>query len=518
MRRGDPRKIGPYSLLGRIAAGGMGAVYAGHQQGLSGLAAVKTVREELVGNAEFHARFAEEVMLAKRALGLCFPRFYDADIDTEPPWLAVEYVPGPTLFAYVRNRGPLTGDRLVALGVGLAEALARVHAQDAVHLRLKPADIVLGPDAPKLVGFGSARTGGPVGGAEWMSPEAHAGQGATDRSDVFSWATILAFASTGREPFGTGPMDVLARRIMRDEADLRGVPEPLLPLVRAALSKEPQDRPEAAALVSTLVTQWSGRTPAAPIAGVQALLTATWTDMESPLPAPPPKRSRHGLMIGLAAAAGLALAGVTTVAAPSALDASSGAGSDSREGRDGRGVDGGAQGGDETAQDGDDDGGATASPAAAPPEAVDLRADGAIEARATVADTGDSAAFSSGSATSLHVNVSGAERTSTGVRITVNGQSLGVRGQVPRFDQSNFYVLAEGGRIDPAEPFSYSPQLGYPAGEEQNENTLVFPGAAEKGLLVFQSPEIAGARPGPVGMCYSTAKAASFTTDYGECI
>ncbi|MDA2810079.1 serine/threonine-protein kinase [Nocardiopsis sp. RSe5-2] len=542
LRREDPRRIGPYTLDGRIGIGGIGAVYAAHQPGMPGHAAVKTVREELAGNAEFRARFARETVLAKRASGMCLPCYYDGDTEAKMPWLATEYIPGPSLRTYVQKRGPLTGDHLTALGVGLADALTRIHAQGVVHQDLKPGNIILGPDAPKLVDFGIARavdqtvlarSGGAPGTAGWMSPEACAGGELTGRSDVFSWGSLMAFAATGREPFGAGPVDTLADRVMEDEPDIDGVPEPLLPLVRAALSKAPRERPDAVGLVPALVEQWSGRTPATALAGVRAMLTEVWTGMAAPIPAPARsvRRFGRGLAAGVAAVAVLALAGTAAVGAPSALKALAGAGGGEQGGQDASGGEnGGADsgeggdtgnagaggGGDEGGDSGRPDGGET--PSGPPPEAVERATDQGVGANAAVGSAdGTTGLFSADGAATLHANVYGAVSGPEGVRITVNGQSMGVREQVPSFDQSSFYILADGERIEPSQPFTYTPQLEYPMEQEPNENTLVFPGAPETGLLVFQTPEIGGARPGPVGLCYSTGQGARFTTDYTRC-
>ncbi|WP_051061567.1 serine/threonine-protein kinase [Nocardiopsis chromatogenes] len=555
LRREDPRRIGPYTLDGRIGIGGIGAVYAGHQPGIPGHAAIKTVREELAGNAEFRARFARETVLAKRASGMCLPCYYDGDTEADMPWLATEFIPGPSLRTYVRNRGPLTGDHLTALGVGLADALTRIHAQGVVHQDLKPGNIILGPHAPKLVDFGIARavdqtalarSGGAAGTAGWMSPEACAGGELTGRSDVFSWGSLMAFAATGREPFGAGPVDTLAERVMEDEPDIEGVPGPLLPLVRAALAKAPRERPDAVELVPVLVEQWSGSRPATALAGVKAMLTEVWTGMATPVPAPARslRRLRRGLAVGAAAVAVLTLAGTAAVAAPSALEALAGGVTGDQGGQSGQaGDDGGGDG--SVGADGADSGGAEDSdgggggedgdtggredgdtggredgdaPSGPPPEAVDQATDQGVGAGAAVGSAdGTIGVFSADGVATLHANVYNVVSGPDGVQITVNGQSMGVREQVPSFDQSNFYVIADGERIDPSQAFTYTPQLDYPMEQEPNENTLVFPGAPETGLLVFQTPEVAGAQPGPVGLCYSTAQGAYFTTDYSQC-
>ena len=540
LRREDPRRIGPYTLDGRIGIGGIGAVYAGHQPGLPGHAAIKTVREELAGNAEFRTRFARETVLAKRASGMCLPCYYDGDTEAERPWLATEYIPGPSLRTYIQKRGPLTGDHLTALGVGLADALTRIHAQGVVHQDLKPGNIILGPDAPKLVDFGIARavdqtalarSGGAPGTVGWMSPEACAGGELTGRSDVFSWGSLMVFAATGREPFGVGPVDTLAERVMEDGPDIDGVPEPLLPLVQAALAKAPRERPDAAGLVPALVEQWSGSTPATALAGVRAMLTEVWTGMATPVPAPARsvRRFGRGLAIGVAAIAVLTLADTAAVGTPSVLKVLAGADGSEQGGQAGSEAGGSAEDGgdagdaaDEGEGRGESDGTGRRegenSPSGPPPEAVDQATDQGVGAGAAVDSTdGAIGRFSVNTAAILQVNVYNVVSSPDGVQITVNGQSMGVREQVPSFDQSNFYVIADGERIDPSEPFTYTPQLDFPMEQEPNENTLVFPGAPETGLLVYQTPQIGGAQPGPVGLCYSTAEGAYFTTDYSQC-
>ncbi|GAB3689018.1 serine/threonine-protein kinase [Nocardiopsis oceani] len=252
----DPRYLGPFRLVGRLGVGGMGVVYAGLDD-RDRRVAVKSVHRVLASDTDFVARFAREVALVRRVRAACVPAFVGADTKTAVPWLATEYVPGPTLGAHVRANGPLHGEALTAFALGVAEALASIHAQGVVHRDLKPGNVILAPDGPKVLDFGIARatdgtaltkTGGMLGTPGWVAPEQYRGQDATELSDVFSWAGLAVYAATGEGPFGTGRPDVLATRIISEPPSLDGVPDPLRARLERALAKAPEDRPRAAEL------------------------------------------------------------------------------------------------------------------------------------------------------------------------------------------------------------------------------------------------------------------------------
>nr|WP_078843610.1 serine/threonine-protein kinase [Streptomyces albus] len=260
----DPVRIGPYRLLSRLGAGGMGRVYlarAGEGGADAATVAVKLVRMDVPDSATqeaFRRRFAREVAAARRVSGEWTARVLDADTDADVPWVATEYVPGPTLRAVVRGDfGPLPSASAHVLANRLALALDAIHDAGLVHRDLKPSNILLTVDSPRVIDFGIARavdasldstitrTGSVVGTPEFMSPEQARGERVTTASDIFSLGSVLAYAATGRSPFqgdGRGA-HALMFRIAYEEPELTGLPEAIRELVQHCLAKDPHDRP-----------------------------------------------------------------------------------------------------------------------------------------------------------------------------------------------------------------------------------------------------------------------------------
>ncbi|MFJ9609121.1 serine/threonine-protein kinase [Kitasatospora sp. NPDC101176] len=254
----DPRQVGAYRLLRRLGAGGMGRVYLGRTAG-GRTVAVKVVRSELADDAEFRARFRQEVAAARRVGGAWTAPVLDADTEGEHPWVATGYVAGPALATAVRDSGPLPEPAVRALGVGLAEALAHVHGLGLVHRDVKPSNVLLTLDGPRLIDFGIARaldatsgftqSGYVVGSPGFMSPEQASGRPVGPAGDVFSLGAVLAFAATGVHPFGEGvSAAVLLYRVLHEEPDVAGLTGPLRALVLDCLAKDPAARPTPARL------------------------------------------------------------------------------------------------------------------------------------------------------------------------------------------------------------------------------------------------------------------------------
>ncbi|MER7533323.1 protein kinase [Streptomyces sp. NPDC097704] len=265
---GQPtRLVGPYRLLARLGAGGMGEVHLACRADRPtadpyGMVAVKTVREDLEVDGDFRTRFRREIAAARTVDGPGVARLVDADADAPSPWLATEYVPGPSLAEAVVRSGALPVAAVRALGVALAGALADVHAVQVLHRDLKPANVLLGAAGPKLIDFGIAQafeataltsTGLVVGSPGFMSPEHLVGSRAVvPASDVFCLGAVLAFAASGRGPFHNDEMAAVIYRISRAEAELDGVPEELRPVLERCLRLDPAERPSAAELAGLL--------------------------------------------------------------------------------------------------------------------------------------------------------------------------------------------------------------------------------------------------------------------------
>ncbi|MGW7715490.1 serine/threonine-protein kinase [Streptomyces chartreusis] len=329
VQQGDPRQMGPYRVVGRLGSGGMGTVYAA-LTGAGERVAVKVVHPAQAADDEFRARFRREVQLSQRVIGPCLVLVRDADTEAAPPWLVTPFISGPTLARYVTVNGPLAGASLHALAAGTAAALAAVHAQGVVHRDVKPANVILAPSGPRVLDFGIAHaldgtsvthTGVMTGTPGWISPEHYRTGAVGPQGDVFAWGALLAYAATGRLPFGAGAADAVAFRVMQAEPDLDGVPTGLRHLVERALAKEPAERPCAAeiadACAELLAVQETSVLIALgqPATLIADLVSAHWDltpEAVSAWPAPPRRSSRTRLFlaVGVAAAVLGSLAGV----------------------------------------------------------------------------------------------------------------------------------------------------------------------------------------------------------------
>ncbi|MGW9440590.1 protein kinase domain-containing protein [Streptomyces sp. NPDC055607] len=313
LRADAPRRIGPYEVLARLGAGGMGEVFlargtglpetgpgagtgslgavpgagtggsagggaAGAGEGASGggasrdgasgggvsgggaaaplpgvFVAVKTVRRDVAGEPAFRDRFRREIKVASLVDSPYAAAPVGGDADAGTPWLATEYVPGPSLAQAVRRGGALPVPAVRALGAGIARALADLHRAGVLHRDLKPGNVMLSVDGPRLIDFGIARssaattmtaTGVMVGTPSFMSPEHVAGaRRVTAASDVFCLGSLLCYAATGEDPFGDGPLAAVLYRVSQADADLSRVPEELRGTLAACLAADPADRP-----------------------------------------------------------------------------------------------------------------------------------------------------------------------------------------------------------------------------------------------------------------------------------
>jgi WD40 repeat protein len=303
----DPHYVAAYRLIERLAVGGMGIVYLGESP--SGRpVAVKLIRPQLASDPEFRARFRLEVKAAQLVGGYHTAAVVEADPDANPPWMVTEYVGGPSLQARVDHDGPLSPGAVHQLAAALAEGLHAIHSRDLVHRDLKPLNIIMASDGPRIIDFGIAKvvgtnsdprltvTGMVVGTPAFLSPEQLDDGLVGPASDIFSLGSVLVFAATGHAPFDARNLTATSYAIVNKPPDLRSLTEPLLDIVTACLAKDPASRPTASGLLTYLYRTRPPPVPRAPerSAGGDAATGAVSATVAVPnRPVPPDPATAH---------------------------------------------------------------------------------------------------------------------------------------------------------------------------------------------------------------------------------
>ncbi|MEV4186996.1 serine/threonine-protein kinase, partial [Streptosporangium canum] len=257
---GDPVRLGAYRLAGRLGTGGQGIVYEAYDAE-GGRAAIKVLHGDVAADPRLRTRFMKEAEAARRVASFCTARILAVDFDAPRPYIVSEFVAGPDLRGAVREGGPYAGDALHRLAIALATALTAIHRAGVVHRDVKPENVLLGPDGPRVIDFGVARTGempptttGIVAGTPtFMAPEVFVGQRAGPPADVFAWGGVLLFAATGKDPFQAETLGGVMHRVLTIDPDLGAVAGPLRSLMAAALAKEATARPTAHELLTGLL-------------------------------------------------------------------------------------------------------------------------------------------------------------------------------------------------------------------------------------------------------------------------
>jgi eukaryotic-like serine/threonine-protein kinase len=337
LETGDPRTLGRFELLARLGEGGQGIVYLGRGPGPGEeRVAVKVLRS--TADASVLERLARELDAIHHVQPFVTASVIEASTDGERRYIVSEFIDGPSLQERVDTRGPLPEGELQRLAVGTATALTAIHGAGVVHRDFKPANVLLGPDGPRVVDFGIARlidaatmTSGLIGTPSYIAPEQLSGARPTSAVDIFAWAVTMFYAATGRPAFGGDTVMAVMHRILTEQPDISGVPESLIPVIWDCLNKDPSKRPSARDLLLRLVDPSLANRRPVPDTGplgpdedlavrtgpVPSLAGSTASDFgpgQLPTgPAPAPRRSRRGPVLaagGAAAVAALIVAGV----------------------------------------------------------------------------------------------------------------------------------------------------------------------------------------------------------------
>ncbi|KIF72706.1 hypothetical protein QR77_41855, partial [Streptomyces sp. 150FB] len=255
---GDPLRLGPYRLLGVLGEGGMGKVYVG-QDDAGRAAAVKVLRPELAYDQNLAQRFVREARMAQAVTSTGVARVLGSQTEGGRPWMANEFLAGPTLAEAVEAHGPLDEPAVRALAAALARTLADIHTAGLIHRDLKPANIVLTSAGPRVIDFGIARpehgltlttTGEIPVTPGYGAPEQVLGHRVGPPADVFSLGAVLVYAASGRRAFDGGHVAALQYQVVHGDPDLSQVPEVLRPLIFPCLAKDPAPRPLPAQIVT----------------------------------------------------------------------------------------------------------------------------------------------------------------------------------------------------------------------------------------------------------------------------
>ncbi|MER6705672.1 serine/threonine-protein kinase, partial [Streptomyces fumanus] len=248
---GDPLRLGPYRIAGVLGAGGMGKVYLGHDTA-GRPAAVKVLLPELAGDRHLAERFVREARTARTVTSEGVARVLAAEPEAGRPWIASEFLAGPTLDEAVARYGPFGDALLRELARSLARTLADIHVTGLVHRDLKPQNVVLTSRGPRVIDFGIARpehgltltrTGQIPVTPGYGAPEQVLGQRVGPAADVFSLGAVLAYAASGRPAYAGTEVAAVMYEVVHGEPDLTLVPGPLRDLIAPCLAKDPAARP-----------------------------------------------------------------------------------------------------------------------------------------------------------------------------------------------------------------------------------------------------------------------------------
>lgn len=283
-------QLGNYRLIEELGSGGMGVVYLAVDPNNKPVA-VKVLHPSIANDQTARMRLAREVRTLRRIQHPRIAAVLDAELETDTPYVVTEFVDGLTLSDDVRENGPFAEDELVHFGHALLDALTAVHNAGVVHRDLKPANVMIMDGEPMVIDFGIAQaadevkvtvTGLVMGTPGYLSPEIVDGKQSNEKTDWWGWAATMAFAATGHNPYGSGGIEAVIARVASGRANLQGVPERFVPLLRACLDPKPERRPSGQMILEALVEIESGQMPS----------------LGGAVPAPPPAPNLGDTMVG----------------------------------------------------------------------------------------------------------------------------------------------------------------------------------------------------------------------------
>ncbi|MFD7301820.1 protein kinase [Streptomyces pharetrae] len=255
---GDPVRLGPYRLLGVLGEGGMGKVYVG-QDRAGTVAAVKVLRPELAHDQNLSQRFVREALAAQAVRSTGVAAVLGAQTEGGRPWIATEFLAGPTLDEAVDRHGPLDETRVHALAASIARTLTDIHTAGFIHRDLKPQNIVLTATGPRVIDFGIARpehgltlttTGQIPVTPGYGAPEQVLGRRVTPAADVFSLGAVLVYAATGQRAFQGGHVAAVQYEVVHGEPLWHGLSPQLHALIAPCLAKDEAARPTSGRIVT----------------------------------------------------------------------------------------------------------------------------------------------------------------------------------------------------------------------------------------------------------------------------
>ena len=229
----------------------MGVVFLAEYEvnGVPQRAVVKLIRSELAEDREFTARLARELESMRKVSGLYAAEILESTLETDLPWFAMEYIPGLTLDKKVATQGSLGQAEAAEFAYRLCTILDNIHKQGVIHRDIKPTNIILSPDGPRLIDFGIAdisgstqltQTGVLVGSVGWMSPEQVKNSNVSEATDIHAWGLTVLFAVTGTPPFGSQNSAAALYKVLEEVPEVpTSLPQKFGDLVRQSVLKDP---------------------------------------------------------------------------------------------------------------------------------------------------------------------------------------------------------------------------------------------------------------------------------------